>query len=214
MAIKVYGSMLSTATLRVLLCLAEKDIDFELINVDLASGEHKKPHILARNPFGQIPAFEDGDVKLFESRAISQYISRTYAGKGTDLINKDPKKAAVESVWMEVESLKFDPVTAKLAWELCMKRFLFGKNGDEEVVNAEEKRLESVLDVYEARLSESKYLGGDSFSLADLHHAPMIKFMMETRVKEVFDARPYLSGWVADILSRPACVKVFGVPAY
>ncbi|KAK9055820.1 hypothetical protein SSX86_026905 [Deinandra increscens subsp. villosa] len=214
MAIKVYGSMLSTATLRVLLCLAEKDIDFELINVDLASGEHKKPHILSRNPFGQIPAFEDGDIKLFESRAISQYISRTYVGKGTDLINTDPKKAAVESVWMEVESLKFDPVTTKLAWELCMKRMLFGQNGDEEVVKAEEKTLGSVLDVYESRLSESKYLGGDSFSLADLHHAPMVKFMMETRIKDVFDARPCVSAWVADILARPACVKVFGVPAY
>ncbi|KAJ0597796.1 putative glutathione transferase [Helianthus annuus] len=86
MAIKVYGSMFSTATLRVLLCLAEKDLDFELINVDLASGEHKTPHMLSRSPFGHIPAFEDGDIKLFDSRAITQYISRTYADKGTDLI--------------------------------------------------------------------------------------------------------------------------------
>ncbi|KAL8236234.1 hypothetical protein R6Q59_017315 [Mikania micrantha] len=214
MAIKVYGSMLSTATLRVLLCLAEKDIDFELINVDLASGEHKKPHILSRSPYGQIPAFEDGEVKLFESRAISQYVSRKYAGKGTDLINNDPNKAAMESVWMEVESHKFDPVTMKLAWELCMKRFLFGQNGDEDVVNAEAKRLESVLDVYETRLAKSKYLGGDSFSLADLHHAPMVKFLMDTQMRQVFDARPFVSAWVADILNRPACVKVYGVPAY
>lgn len=49
MVMKVYGSMISTATLRVLVCLAEKDIDFELIHVDLASGEHKKPHLLSIN---------------------------------------------------------------------------------------------------------------------------------------------------------------------
>ncbi|KAJ0797161.1 putative glutathione transferase [Helianthus annuus] len=214
MAIKVYGSMFSTATLRVLLCLAEKDLDFELINVDLASGEHKTPHMLSRSPFGHIPAFEDGDIKLFDSRAITQYISRTYTDKGTDLITKEPKKAAMESVWMEVEAHEFDPVTKKLAWELCMKRFLFRQKGDDVVVNAEKKKLECVLDVYEARLSESKYLGGDSFSLADLHHAPMIKFMMDTQIKEVFDARPCVSAWVVDILSRPACVKIFSVPAY
>ncbi|KAJ0597792.1 putative glutathione transferase [Helianthus annuus] len=65
MGIKVYGSIVSTATLRVLICLAEKDLEFELINVDMASGEHKRPHILTRNPFGQIPAFEDDDIKLF-----------------------------------------------------------------------------------------------------------------------------------------------------
>ncbi|XP_076885230.1 glutathione S-transferase-like isoform X3 [Bidens hawaiensis] len=214
MTIKVYGSMFSTATLRVLLCLAEKDIDFELITVDLASLEHKKPHMLARNPFGQVPAFEDGDLKLFESRAIARYISRTYAGKGTDLINPDPKKAALEDVWLEVEAHKFDPVVGKLVWELCMKRFLFGQNGDEDIVNEEEKKLGSVLDVYEARLSESKYLGGDSFSLADLSHAPMTNFLMGTEMKRVFNARPHVSAWVADMLARPACVKVFGVSAY
>ncbi|KAI7753900.1 hypothetical protein M8C21_023574 [Ambrosia artemisiifolia] len=214
MAITVYGSMVSTATLRVLLCLAEKDLNFELINVDLASGEHRRPHIVSRNPFGQIPAFEDGDITLFESRAISQYLSRTYAGKGTELINTDPKKAAMESVWMDVESQKLEPAATKLLWELCMKRFLFSQNGDDEVVNVEKKKLESLLDVYEARLSESKYLGGDSFSLADMHNIPTIKFLMGTQMKEVFNARPCVSAWFANIMSRPACVKVFGVPAY
>ncbi|XP_076885229.1 glutathione S-transferase APIC-like isoform X2 [Bidens hawaiensis] len=214
MTIKVYGSMFSTATLRVLLCLAEKDIDFELITVDLASLEHKKPHMLARNPFGQVPAFEDGDLKLFESRAIARCISLTYAGKGTDLINSDPKKAAVEDVWLEVGAHKFDPAVGTLVWELCMKRFLFGQNGDEDIVNEEEKKLVSMLDVYEARLSESKYLGGDSFSLADLSHMPIIKFLMGTEVKRVFEARPHVNAWVADMLARPSCVKVFGVPAY
>ncbi|XP_076945451.1 glutathione S-transferase APIC-like isoform X1 [Bidens hawaiensis] len=214
MTIKVYGSMLSTATLRVLLCLAEKDIDFELITVDLASQEHRKPHMLARNPFGQIPAFEDGDLKLFESRAIARYISLTYVGKGTDLINLDPKKAALEDVWLEVGVHKFDPAVGTLVWELCMKRFLFGQNSDEDIVNAEEKKLMSVLDVYEVRLSESKYLGGDSFSLADLSHIPVIKFLMGTKMKRVFEARPHVKAWVADMLARPACVRVFGVSAY
>ncbi|KAJ0589896.1 putative glutathione transferase [Helianthus annuus] len=213
MGIKVYGSMVSTATLRVLLCLAEKDLEFELINVDLASGEHKRPHILARNPFGQIPAFEDDDIKLFESRAISQYISRTHVGKGADLISDDPKKAALESVWMEVESQKLEPAAMKLIWQLCMKPLLFGQNSDDAVVSVEKKKLESVLDVYEARLSESKYLGGDSFSLADMHTVPTIKFLMDTQMKQVFDARPCVRAWVTDIMSRPACVKVFGVPA-
>ncbi|XP_076885233.1 glutathione S-transferase APIC-like isoform X5 [Bidens hawaiensis] len=214
MVIKVYGSMFSFATLRVLLCLAEKDIDFELITVDLASEEHKKPHMLALNPFGQIPAFEDGYLKLFESRAIARYILLAYAGKGTDLINPDPKKAALEAVWMEAEAHKFEPAVLTLAWELCMKRFLFGQKGDEDIVNAEEEKLESVLDLYEARLSESKYLSGDGYSLADLTHAPMIKFLMGTEMKRVFNARPHVSAWVADMFARPACVKVFGVVAY
>nr|XP_043621471.1 glutathione S-transferase APIC-like [Erigeron canadensis] len=214
MAIKVYGSMYSAATLRVLLCLAEKDLDFELINVDLASGEHKMPHMLARNPFGQIPAFEDGDVKLFESRAISQYISTKYADRGTELINKDPKKAAEESVWIQVESLKFEPVMGALAWELRMKPLLLGMKGDKAIVKKEKKVLENLLDVYEERLRESKYVGGDSFSLADMYHIVLIKFLMDTEIREVFDARSHLSAWVKSLFARPACVKVFGVLAH
>ncbi|MFS7899001.1 putative glutathione transferase [Helianthus anomalus] len=108
---------------------------------------------------------------------------------------------------MEVESQKLEPAAMKLIWELCMKPLLFGQNSDDAVVSVEKKKLESVLDVYEARLSESKYLGGDSFSLADMHTVPTIKFLMDTQMKQVFDARPCVSAWVADIMSRPACVK-------
>ncbi|KVI12467.1 glutathione S-transferase PARB-like [Cynara cardunculus var. scolymus] len=216
MAIKVYGSMISTATLRVLLCLAEKDLDYELIFIDLATGEHKSPHMLSNNPFGQIPAFEDGDIKLIESRAIMQYIVRKYADKGTELMSSDPKKMAEQSVWMEVESQKFEPATTKLIWELCMKRFLFGKKGDDAVVAELLPALGRLLDVYEARLSESKYLGGDGFSLADLYHVPVIKFLTEaeTKMKKLFHARPHVSAWVTDVLSRPACLKVFCKHAY
>ncbi|XP_071687220.1 glutathione S-transferase APIC-like [Rutidosis leptorrhynchoides] len=214
MTIKVFGSMLSHQSIRVLLCLAEKDIDFELINVELAVGEHKQPHILARNPFGQVPAFEDDHVKLFESRAISQYIEQTYVGNGKELINKDPKKAAVESVWMHVEVTKFDPVIVALAWELCIKPIIFKIEGNKEIVDKEQKVLESLLDVYETRLTESMYLGGDNFSLADLYHIAVIKFLMDTEMKKVFESRPHVSAWVADLLFRPATIKIFGVTVY
>ncbi|KAJ9547692.1 LOW QUALITY PROTEIN: hypothetical protein OSB04_020235 [Centaurea solstitialis] len=207
MAIKVYGSMFSTATIRVLLCLTEKDLDFELINIDLASGEHQMPHMLSRNPFGQIPAFEDGDVKLFESRAIILYIVRTYPYKGTNLVSHDPKQKAIETMWMEVECQVFDPAVVGLAWELWMKRFLFGQKEDPAI--GLEKKLDCLLDVYESRLSESKYLAGDRYSLADLYHVPMIKFLMDTQTKEVFEAREHLSAWVRDILARRACLKAY-----
>ncbi|CBI36819.3 unnamed protein product, partial [Vitis vinifera] len=54
----------------------------------MKAGQHKSEAFLALNPFGQIPAFEDGDLKLFESRAITQYIAHEYASNGTQLISK------------------------------------------------------------------------------------------------------------------------------
>lgn len=108
---------------------------------------------------------------------------------------------------MEVEGQKFDPTCSKLTWELFFKP-MFGMTADDAVVAEYEKKLADLLDVYEARLTECKYLGGDSFSLADLFHLPHTQALMGTKVKSLFDSRPHVSAWASDILSRPAWTKV------
>ncbi|KAF5800563.1 putative glutathione transferase [Helianthus annuus] len=203
MAVKVYGFIGSNAVYRVLASLYEKNVDFEFITVNMVSREHKRPLFLARNPFGQVPAFEDGDLTLFESRAITKYVARKYADQGTELILKDPIQMAIQTVWMEVENQKFDRASWKLM-EIAMGRV----RGGPELVAEYEKKLSDVLDVYEARLKENKYLAGDGFTLADLHHQPNIYFLMSTRVKRLFESRPHVRAWVADILSRPAWLKL------
>ncbi|KAB1214009.1 Glutathione S-transferase PARB [Morella rubra] len=47
MAIKVHGIAVSPYTARVLLCLHEKSLDYELLPVDLASGAHKQHSYLS-----------------------------------------------------------------------------------------------------------------------------------------------------------------------
>ncbi|KAL2510561.1 Glutathione S-transferase F8 [Abeliophyllum distichum] len=207
MGIKVHGNPFSAATQRVLGTLAEKGLEYEFVIIDLGSGQQKTEAFLKLHPFGQVPVLEDGDLKLFESRAITQYLAHTYADKGTPLIIPHPKKMAIISVWSEVESLKFDPEASKLAYEFVIKPII-GLTTDESVVEQHEGKLAEVLDVYEARLAQSKYLGGDSFTLADLHHTPVINYLMGSKIKALFDARPHVSAWSADILARPAWQKV------
>ncbi|XP_062025171.1 glutathione S-transferase-like [Rosa rugosa] len=211
--IKLHGNALSTAASRVLPALYEKEVEFELVPIDMIAGEHKKESFLALNPFGQVPAFEDGDLQLFESRAITQYIAREYASKGTPLIFPDSKTMAILSVWAEVEAHTFDPPASKLKDELAMKPFL-GLATDFAVVEEFEAKLGKILDVYETRLGQSKYLGGDCFSLADLHHLPIIHYLMGTQAKKLFECRPNVSAWVADITARPAWKKVVAMRAY
>lgn len=113
---------------------------------------------------------------------------------------------AIISVWMEVEGQKFEPLASKLTWELGIKPMI-GMNTDDAIVKETEEQLSKVLDIYETRLAESKYLGGDSFTLVDLHHLPNIYYLMSTKVKALFDLRPHVSAWCADILARPTWVK-------
>ncbi|KAM6540991.1 hypothetical protein CsatB_005438 [Cannabis sativa] len=205
--IKVIGTAYSIATMRVLACLYEKDLDFQFVPVDLSTGQHKMEPFLSLNPFGQVPAFEDGDLKLYESRAITRYIAEEYMNKGTDLVFKEPKKQAVESVWAEIEAHHFDPAGTILNWELSVKPRLLGQEVDRAVVDENEAKLVKVLDVYEKRLCESKYLGGDRFTLADLHHLPTADYLTDTSIKMLFESRPRVSAWLADITARPAWRK-------
>ncbi|KAL5561503.1 hypothetical protein UlMin_031250 [Ulmus minor] len=206
-AIKLYGSHISTATARVLACLYEKELDFQFVPVDLSTGEHKKEPFLSKNPFGLLPAFEDGDLELFESRAITTYIAYQYANKGTELVYSDMKKQATALVWLEVEAQQFESASSKLLWEIMFKP-MFGMTTDPAAAQEIEAKLEKVLDIYENRLSKSKYIGGESFTLADLHHLPNIGCLLTTSTKRLFESRPHVNAWIADITARPAWAKV------
>ncbi|MES6669710.1 glutathione S-transferase N-terminal domain-containing protein, partial [Cutibacterium acnes] len=171
MAIKVYGSPVSTCTGRVVACIEELDLEYELVPVDLTTGEHKRAPHIDRNPFGQIPALEDGKVVLFESRVITRYLARQYGkGKGGHLLKEEsPAEAAAVDQWIEVEAQHFNGPISTIVFQILFLPVFFGGKTDEAVVAAEVEKLGKVLDVYEARLSKTKYLAGEKYSLADLH---------------------------------------------
>ncbi|MCL7036880.1 hypothetical protein MKW94_028219 [Papaver nudicaule] len=207
MGVKLYGIPLSTPTACVMTCLAEKDIEYELVPINLSKGEHKTPTHLAKNPFGKIPVLEDGSVTLFESRAITAYISHKYQS-GTDLFRHDNvEEAAMVGVWVEVESQQFNPPADTIIYNLLVKPFI-GQTTDQSAVDASVVKLGLVLDVYEARLSNSKYLACDSFTLADLHHIPYIHYLFKTPHADLITSRAHVNAWWEDISARPSFVKV------
>ncbi|GAA5218355.1 glutathione S-transferase family protein [Corallincola platygyrae] len=55
---------------RVRWLLYELGVAFKEVTLDHAQEEHLQPHYLARNPFGLVPALEDGELVLHESGAI------------------------------------------------------------------------------------------------------------------------------------------------
>lgn len=126
------------------------------------------------------------------------------------MISNDSKKKAIIGLWSEVESQHYDQVASKLVWELGIKP-LFESPLDPKVVEENEAKLNTILDVYEKRLSESKYLGGECFTLVDLHHLPSLHYLMKSQSKELFESRPHVSAWVADITARPAWSKVLAL---
>jgi glutathione S-transferase len=199
---------MSTCTTRAMVCLHEKAADFELVPVNFFGGEHKQPSFLAKNPFGQVPVLEDGDVTLFESRAITSYVAEKFKETGTDLIrHNNLKEAALVKVWIEVESQTFNPAISPIFLEFFVAPKL-GKTPDQAIIDANLEKLGKVLDVYESKLSSTKYLAGDFFSLADLNHFPYTHYFMQSPWASVVNDRPHVKAWWEDISSRPAFKKV------
>ncbi|KAI4388879.1 hypothetical protein MLD38_001169 [Melastoma candidum] len=178
MAVKVFGPVTAACAQRVMVCLIEKGVEFEIVSLNLEAGEQKHPEFLLRQPFGQVPAIEDGDFRLFESRAIIRYYAAKYADQGTDLLGKTPEERAMVDQWLEVEAHNFNDQVFNLVFNILILPRM-GKQGNLMVVDESERKLEKVLDVYEERLSKSKYLAGDKFTLADLSHLPGIRYLVE-----------------------------------
>ncbi|KAG8054019.1 hypothetical protein GUJ93_ZPchr0001g32880 [Zizania palustris] len=199
---------LSPNVVRVAAALNEKGLDFEIVPVDLTTGAHKQPEFLALNPFGQIPALQDGDEVLYESRAISRYIANKYKEDGADLLPAAPASSAAAKleVWLEVESHHFYPAVADLVFQLLIKPLLGGAP-DPIVVDKNADKLAKVLDVYEAHLAENKYLAGDQFTLADVNHMAHLLYLSLTPKAELVTSRPHVKAWWDDISTRPAWQK-------
>ncbi|KAH6767253.1 glutathione S-transferase PHI 9 [Perilla frutescens var. hirtella] len=67
MVVKVYGQSFASAK-RVIMCLIEKEIEYEVVDVDLLKGEHKSPQYVQLQPCGVVPVIEDGDYKLYGNK--------------------------------------------------------------------------------------------------------------------------------------------------
>ncbi|KAI3893309.1 hypothetical protein MKX03_035978 [Papaver bracteatum] len=208
MVVKVYGQAMASASRRVLSCLIEKNVEFEVIPVDLMKGEHKQPEFLKLQPFGVVPAIQDGDFILYESRAIIRYYAEKYREQGPDLLGKTIEERAVVEQWLEVESQNYHPHIYNLVKHLLFHPKM-GLPIDEKLMEESEENLGKVLDIYEDRLSKSKYLAGDFYSLADLTHLPFTHYLVNDIGKGyMIKDRKHVSAWWDDITSRSSWKQV------
>ena len=63
---------------KVRVVLAEKDLEFEKIFVDLRRQEQKTPEFLRLNPYGKVPVLVDEDEVIFDSTIINEYLEDEY----------------------------------------------------------------------------------------------------------------------------------------
>ncbi len=164
-------------------------LPFELIDVDLAAGAHKKPEFLAINPFGQVPVMLDGDVTLADSNAILVYLALRYAGDAEQWWPTEPVAAAAVQRWLSVAAglLAFGPAAARR-----ITLFKQAISTDEAVA-----RSHALFAVMEQQLAQLAFLAGSKPTLADIANYSYVARAPEGHVSLV--GYPKVRAWLARI---------------
>lgn len=144
-----------------------------------------------------------------ESRAICRYICDKYTNQGNKrLFGTNPLEKASIDQWLEVEGQNFNPPTSVLVFQLAFVPRMKIQQ-DENLIKQNEEKLGKVLDVYENRLGENRYLAGDEFTLADLSHLPMSRYLVNACGRgELFTSRKNVGRWWDEISTRETWKKV------
>ncbi|KAJ7785016.1 glutathione S-transferase [Mycena maculata] len=208
MVLKLYaGTTASGGSGIVAMVLAEKNIPFELVRIDMAKGEHKTPDFLAMHPFGQVPVIDDNGFILYESRAICRYLAEKYSGQGTPLFPTDLKERALVEQGASVEYADFNLQVVKVAVEAVAKPRQ-GLAVDETALEEAVSDLAKSLDVYEVILSKQRFLVGNEFTLCDLFHLTYAPIMAGAGIDIMTTNGPNVTRWWNELISRPAWVKL------
>jgi glutathione S-transferase len=197
MALRLYRHPISGHCHRVELYLSLLGLPHELVHVDLMAGAHKQPAFLSKNPFGEVPVLEDGDVTLADSTAILVYLAERY---DTDarFWPRAPEGRAQVQRWLSVASgaLAAGPGTAR-------KIKLLGVKLDHERAVTVARSLFTVL---ESELQQRAFLVGSSPTLADVALYAYVARAPEGDIS--LETYPAISAWLARIEALPGFVPM------
>lgn len=187
---------------KVSIMLEETGLPYRAIKVDLYAGEQKNPDFLKINPNGKIPVIVDHDagITVSESGAILIYLAEK-SGKFLPT-EAGPRHSVIQWVFFQMASI--GPMIGQL-WHFIEL---------DPPVHYGTKRYRNeamrICKLVEARLAESPYLGGGSYSIADIAAWPWLRAFPSLGVDT--DLYPHLQRWLTEISGRPAVKRGLAVP--
>lgn len=185
---------------RIMWLLEELELPYELNKMafhpkDLKSDEHR-----ARHPLGRIPVLDDGDVSIYESGAIVEYILERHKNGGL-------KPAVADAMYPEYlqwfhycEGMVMPPINTIVVHTLLLPE----DRRDATVLGQAQRLLTKAMGPIEDALEGRDYLIGD-FSGADIMLGHSI--FMANRMGCITDDMPNLKAYVARIAARSAFDK-------
>jgi glutathione S-transferase len=197
---KLYSMQRSGNCYKVRLALAQLDIPYQNVEIDILKGETHTPDFLAKNPNGQIPLLEIAPGRyLAESNAILWFLA-----EGRHLLGDDPVQRASVLQWLFFEQHAIVPNIGAAYFWLCLI-----KGGRELQRHALDDWMEEgqrSLNVLDKHIAQHAFFAGDSYTIAD------VALYAYTHLAEQseFDLSPFpaLRDWMARVTAEPRHVAM------
>ena len=142
-----------TRALRPRWVLEELGVPYQLMRLDLAARENRRPQYLAIHPLGNVPALEDGATIVLESSAICAYLAEKFPEKElTPPVGSKERGPLLQ--WIVYATTTLEPALTALSRE-----------GADVLEN---ERWRQTCAVVEKALEGKEFLVGDRFSVADV----------------------------------------------
>jgi len=198
--IRLYDFKFSPFCHRVKIVLAEKELDYQTVNIDLMKKENRTEQFLRLNPIGKVPVLADDDLIIADSAIINEYLNDEYPFP--ELAPEDPQETAQMRVWVnQVNALVADP------WlELLMAGFAKekGESVDEAKLEKAREKIKSFFEVADRNLKGKDFLVG-KYSLADIAFAPWV--FLFAKVGVTVPDLPNLSVWFKRLSTKNTVLK-------
>jgi glutathione S-transferase len=184
-----------------LLALEEKGLPWRLAAIPM--GGNRAAEYRAIHPFQKIPTLDHGDFRLYETRAILDYLDRI--APEPPLTPADPKRAARMNQLIGITDCY---LAARLSGAVTFPRLIapqFGMPVDEDAIAGAVPGATEVVGEVARLLGDQPFLAGDALSLADLMLAPHLVFVPHfAEGQSILAPHARLRAWIERMDARPS----------
>jgi glutathione S-transferase len=189
---------------RVVWLLEELGLEYEVNIMPFTKEGLKSPEHRSRHALGRVPVLDDGDISIFESGAIIDYVLERHKNGGLKPNSDAPEFPFYLQWYHYCEGMVMPPMN-----QIVVQTILLPPDRrDEVVLNQAKKLLSKALAPVNDALAGKDYLIGD-FSAADLMLGHSC--FMANRLGCVTDDMQNIKDYVARIDSRPAFKKAISM---
>ena len=192
----------NSRSVRALWLFNELNLPYELEIYPLGDKSMRTPEYLKVHPLGRVPALEDGDLTIFESGAIVQYVLDRY-GNGTMVPNSASPDYPTYLQWLHYAEGMIMPQINIIVVETI---FLPEERRNQTNVDRATKLLTRMLTAVDMHLQDREFLAGE-FSGADIMtgHACIVSGRLGADISD----KPNVAAYIDRLEARPALQKAW-----